>query len=195
MLNGALISVTLLILLGLTASFFFTVIIPKSTDEAFSNFASAGGFYFIAGTYSMMLLLSMWALVRTYTVGPGYTKDHFKSCKLEDPKACNHDHATPREDFQQSFTQRSQEAGGLRHSDDASDVNSSHIGDFSEQDRGMTYTIYTKEDHAALSVSSQTARNYEANGENEPLILPMEIEEADNKALATVSVAKYHTTD
>ena len=75
--------VTILILLGLSASFIFGVIIPKASEPAFKNFYEAKGFHFLISAYSMMILLSFWAMVMTYKVGPGFVEDHFKAVKKD----------------------------------------------------------------------------------------------------------------
>ena len=48
-----------------------------------TDFSSALGYLFIAVFYINFFLLAMWALARTYMVGPGYITDHFKSVKIE----------------------------------------------------------------------------------------------------------------
>lgn len=64
----------------------------------FTSFNQAFGFQFIGAVYLNFVLIAMWALVRTYNVGPGYTTDHFKSVKIEFLNLGQSERASNRED-------------------------------------------------------------------------------------------------
>ena len=81
--NGALIWVTVLILTTFTLCFFYGFLRHRTEDVLFGEFNKAYGFHFIMVTYMTFLLLAFAALFMTYFVGPGYSKDHFESVKLE----------------------------------------------------------------------------------------------------------------
>jgi len=75
--------VTILILVVLTYFFVFDFLLRKTQSVLFTNLNKAYVFQFIGVCYMNCFLLAMWALARTYMVGPGFTTDHFKSVKFE----------------------------------------------------------------------------------------------------------------
>ena len=81
--NGALLVVTIVILCVLTYFFVFDFILKKTENVVFTDLSLALIYQFIAVFYLNFFLLAMWALARTYIVGPGYITDHFKSVKIE----------------------------------------------------------------------------------------------------------------
>ena len=83
MLNGGLIVLTVIILAILTYFFIFEYLYEKTQDVLFTSFNKAYGFQFVGACYLNFVVIAMWALARTYSVGPGFTKDIFKSVKIE----------------------------------------------------------------------------------------------------------------
>mgnify|MGYP000865049945 CR=1 FL=1 len=81
--RGALISVTVLIFAIFSISFLAVYLPMKASDELYSNLRRTYSFHFIAMAYCIFLLLALWALTKTYWVGPGYNSKLFKSVKLE----------------------------------------------------------------------------------------------------------------
>ena len=71
------------ILVSFAVVFMFGFIIPRAQDVFLTDLNKAILFHSIGVYYLVCVFLSLIALFKTYTTGPGYAADLFKSVKLE----------------------------------------------------------------------------------------------------------------
>ena len=88
--RGALLSVIILILGGFSYFFLWHFLPFRLQNNAYDQMHGAFQFSFLSAIFSLCIILAFWALAMTYLVGPGFSREIFKSVRLDSIDAGEH---------------------------------------------------------------------------------------------------------
>ena len=74
---------TILILVGMSWAFLFSFLPNKLHSDPYEDIRHSFSFSFLSVSYSCCILLCFWALGMTIIIGPGYSRQVFKSVCLD----------------------------------------------------------------------------------------------------------------
>ena len=74
---------TILILVGMSWAFLFDFLPNKLRSDPYEDIKRSFSFSFLSVSYSCCILLCFWALGMTIIIGPGYSRQVFKSVCLD----------------------------------------------------------------------------------------------------------------